>query len=165
MGHDIIRICSVLGVFSISPENKPAVPVGYHTPCRSVYRESNVSGIYPQSYGHNEHCVQQTNALEDSVLKAQSDGNFPNVLQRSRDCCGVSLAILYYGYCPKHCRSRAKKREKKKPNKFLPGFFNFIFLYFPFAIFCLIVGIHWLRAERLVLLTDYGSGLLLPVGY
>lgn len=29
-------------------KNKPAVPVGYHTPCRSSYRELNVSSIFPQ---------------------------------------------------------------------------------------------------------------------
>lgn len=29
-------------------KNKPAVPVGYHTPCRSAERELNVSGIFPQ---------------------------------------------------------------------------------------------------------------------
>lgn len=57
---------------------------------------------------------------------------------------------------------REQKKREKKTNKFLPGLLNF---YFSFAIFCLIVGIHWLRAGRLALLTDYGSGLLLPVGY
>lgn len=48
MGHGIIGFCSALGVLSISPENKPAVPVGYHTPCRSAQRELNVSGILPR---------------------------------------------------------------------------------------------------------------------
>lgn len=27
-------------------KNKPAVPVGYHTPCSSAWRELNVSGIF-----------------------------------------------------------------------------------------------------------------------
>lgn len=29
-------------------KNKPAVPVGYHTPCRSAERELNVSSVFPQ---------------------------------------------------------------------------------------------------------------------
>lgn len=66
------------------------------------------------------------------MLKAQSNDNFPNVLQRSRDCCGVSLAILCYGYCSEHCRSRAKKREKKR-KFFLPGLLNFYFSLFSFC--------------------------------
>lgn len=68
-------------------KNKPAVPVGYHTPCRV-----SIEGVECQQYfpsvceGHNKHCIQQTNALEDSVPKAQKDGKFSNVSQRSRAC-------------------------------------------------------------------------------
>lgn len=33
--YNIASFCCTLGGFSISLENKPIVPVGYHTPCRS----------------------------------------------------------------------------------------------------------------------------------
>lgn len=58
MGYNITHFCSVLGVFSISLENKPTVPVGYHIPCRSAERAECQEHITPLCTGYNKHSTQ-----------------------------------------------------------------------------------------------------------
>lgn len=58
MGYNITHFCSVLGVFSITLENKPTVPVGYHIPCRSAERAECQEHITPLCTGYNKHSTQ-----------------------------------------------------------------------------------------------------------